>query len=83
MTSEHEGPVDIPAEVLEGLRRWHREGRQNTSGSGGVLRWLRDDGWYAAADWVEQNPQRYQEVINQPGILDSPEQEPGRHNEAT
>ena len=33
-----------------------------------VLRWLRDDGWYAAADWVEQNQETYLDAVIQPGF---------------
>ncbi|HIJ72923.1 MAG TPA: DUF5049 domain-containing protein [Candidatus Hydrogenedentes bacterium] len=68
MNAKDSDPVPVPAAVFEGLQRCRQLGEQNMLEIGTVLRWLRDDGWYAAAEWVEQNQQAYLDAVIQPGF---------------
>jgi hypothetical protein len=60
--------VLVPPRAFEGLQRWIETGEANPSDIGTVLRWLRDGGWYAAADWVESNQQPFLDAIGRSGF---------------
>ena len=68
MSAKDNDPVSVPAAVFEGLQRCRQLGEQDMLEIKTVLRWLRDDGWYAAADWVEQNQETYLDAVIQPGF---------------
>lgn len=71
MSSDANEIEAAPAAALEGIRRCHDESGRDMQDIGGVLRWLRDNGWYTAADWVEQNTDTYLSAIANPGFWDS------------
>lgn len=52
MNANDSAPVPVPAAVFEDLKRCRQLGEQNMMEIKAVLRWLRDDGRYAAAEWV-------------------------------
>lgn len=68
MGAEDNDCVPVPPTVFEGLQRWIESGEQNTPDIHTVLRWLRDGGWYAAADWVESNQQIYLDAVIRSGF---------------
>jgi len=68
MNAEKNFPVPVPASVYQGLRELGSIGERNTWGLKAVLQWLRDNGFYTAADWVEQNPEAYLEAAAGPGF---------------
>ena len=68
MSAKDNDPVPVPTAVFEGLQRCRQLGEQDMLEIKSVLRWLRDNGWYAAADWVEQNQETYLDAVIQPGF---------------
>jgi len=68
MNAKEGDPVPVPATVFEGLQRCRQLSEQDLLEIKAVLRWLRDNGWYAAAEWVEQNQQTYLDAVIQPGF---------------
>jgi len=68
MSAKDNDPVPVPTAVFEGLQRCRQLGEQDMQDIKTVLRSLRDDGWYAAADWVEQNQETYLDAVIQPGF---------------
>jgi hypothetical protein len=68
MSAKDNDPVSVPTAVFEGLQRCQELGELDMLEIKTVLRWLRDGGWYAAADWVEQNKQTYLDAAIQPGF---------------
>jgi hypothetical protein len=68
MSAKDNGPVTVPAAALEGLDRCRELSEQDMLEIKTVLRWLRDNGWYAAAEWVEQNHETYLDAVIQPGL---------------
>jgi len=69
MTPIDEQSNPVPERVREGLLLCQRAGTSDMTDPRMVLRWLRDNGQYVAADWVEQNTARYLEVAALPDFL--------------
>ncbi|MFO7974440.1 MAG: hypothetical protein R6V12_07390 [Candidatus Hydrogenedentota bacterium] len=68
MRAKNNDPLPVPTAVFEGLQRCREFGAQDMLEIKSVLRWLRDDGWYAAADWIEQNQETYLDTVIEPGF---------------
>jgi hypothetical protein len=68
MSEDEKVPLSVPPAVFEGLQQCKRSGERDMQEIDLVLRWLRDDGWYAAADWVEGNREIYLKAIDHPGF---------------
>lgn len=68
MSDQESKPVRIPKAVFDGLHQCQEQGGQDMRQVRAVLRWLRDNGWYTAADWVEKNEQIYLNSVIQPGF---------------
>lgn len=63
MNANEENPAPVPPAAVQGLQHCKMAGVQDLSDIRGVLRWLRDEGWYTAADWVEKNPHTYRDAF--------------------
>ncbi len=56
----------ITPQVLEALIQCRETGTTPMTDLRMVLRWLRDEGRYVAAEWVEQNPTDYLAAMEVP-----------------
>lgn len=64
MSVEDSSPVD--PQVLAALIECRDVGATVMTDMRMVLRWLRDEGRYGAAEWVEKNPTRYLSALEVP-----------------
>lgn len=61
MVHDESLPNPVPEFAVAGLNALAGAAGESPWEPRGALRWLRDNGFYSAADWVEQHPQAFLE----------------------
>lgn len=67
MVNDESLPNKVPDFAVAGLNALAGAAGETPWEPRGALRWLRDNGFYSAADWVEQHPQAYLDHVREKG----------------
>ncbi|MBX3180698.1 MAG: hypothetical protein KF886_25405 [Candidatus Hydrogenedentes bacterium] len=63
MVNDESRPIPVPEFAIAGLNALAGAAGESPWEPRGALRWLRDNGFYSAADWVEQHPQAFLDYV--------------------
>lgn len=63
MDKDESLPITVPEFAVAGLDALAGAAGESPWEPRGALRWLRDNGFYSAADWVERHPQEFLDYL--------------------